>query len=305
MRPQRKKIKTDLAEMEAINSASSASSTSNGSSHNSNSHNGSTGKEMDFLEVENLVKSVLSCQPTSDPSELKRRDEIIRTLFKYICHERQISEEARQAENLAEEALENIKHQVKDISRQMNKYKESVHQNKAVLKSSECQTDLPPQATPSSSSSQQLNLEASFEQCRYQGMPNQHSTLFLDSNHHHHQQLDQHSAAKSATTSAVLLTNGNAQADDCDPNLKKMLLDQIKVHEEKIQTERLSYLQENERLNRVIEEKTSTIKELKSQLRRSSNSSTSVLNSTSSSSQTATFVDAEESIKDYSSRVQG
>ncbi|XP_017483625.1 PREDICTED: putative uncharacterized protein MYH16 [Rhagoletis zephyria] len=290
--------------MEAINSASSASSTSNGSSHNSNSHNGSTGKEMDFLEVENLVKSVLSCQPTSDPAELKRRDEIIRTLFKYICHERQISEEARQAENLAEEALENIKHQVKDISRQMNKYKESVHQNKAVLKSSECQTDLPPQATPSSSS-QQLNLEASFEQCRYQGMPNQHSTLFLDSNHHHHQQLDQHSAAKSATTSAVLLTNGNAQADDCDPNLKKMLLDQIKVHEEKIQTERLSYLQENERLNRVIEEKTSTIKELKSQLRRSSNSSTSVLNSTSSSSQTATFVDAEESIKDYSSRVQG
>lgn len=292
MKPQRKKIKTDFAEiMEAINSATS---TSDGGSqqHNNSQHNSySAGNEMDFLEVENLVKSVLSSPPTCDPTELKKRDEIIRTLFKYICHERQIIEEARQAENAASEELEIIKHQVKNISSQMHKYKDSVNQNKAVQKSlvdSECQTDLPSPSSPSS----QLNLEASFEKCRRQQAPH-HSTMFLDSVEQEHIK----------PTSAVV-TNGNVAAqDDCDPNFEKMLLDQFKVYEEKIQTERLSYLEENERLNRIVEENSKTIKELKSQLRRSSNSS--VLNSTSSSSKTSTYVDAEESIKEYSSRVQG
>lgn len=270
--------------METINSATSMSD--GGSQHSNNSY--STGIEMDFHKVENLVKSVLSSPPTCDPTELKKREEIIRTLFKYICHERQIIEEARQAENLAAEELEIIKHQVKDISSQMYKYKDSFNQNKAVLKSSECQTDLPSEATPTL----QLNLEASFEACRRQRLPN-HSTIFIDSVEHQHH----------TKSSSVLVTNGNVAAqDDCDPNFEKMLLDQFKVYEEKIQTERLSYLEENERLNRIVEENSKTIKELKSQLRRSSNSS--VLNSTSTSSKNSTYVDA-ESIKDYSSRVQG
>lgn len=212
----------------------------------------SNSNETKFLELENIVMNVLSSSQPNGDQELRSK-EIIKRLYQRLCHERQ---EVKHSESLASEKLENIRQQMKDLTSQI------AHKHKAV-KSSECQTDLP--TSPS------LNLEASFENCRRQ-MHNHSSsvsTMTLDN------LADQQQHSKSST---VAVDNGNFALDDCDPKFKKMLLDQIKLHEEKIHTERLSYIAENERLNGIIDEKLRIVDELQCQLKQI----TSTVSSTSS-----------------------
>lgn len=235
-----------------------------------------TNRQSDTDEIEVLESIVLN--ELSKHNDIKKRDAIIRKLFSRLHRELQDKEDLRKSEELIVEELKDFTHQVKHMTfaALVAKDKSNVNSNCTTAnnpninkKCSECQTDFSP------------TINDSIETCRRMVVDNETNDFNI------HNKL---------LTTTINLVNEN----DGNPNFDKILLEQIKQHENTIQSERQSYIDEIQRLNRIVEDKNNDIHNLREQVKRS------ISNSISSASSTlkSIYLDAEDSFKDYS-RMQG
>lgn len=235
-----------------------------------------TNRQSDTDEIEVLESIVLN--ELSKHNDIKKRDAIIRKLFSRLHRELQDKEDLRKSEELIVEELKDFTHQVKHMTfaALVAKDKSNVNSNCTTAnnpninkKCSECQTDFSP------------TINDSIETCRRMVVDNETNDFNI------HNKL---------LTTTINLVNEN----DGNPNFDKILLEQIKQHENTIQSERQSYIDEIQRLNRIVEDKNNDIHNLREQVKRS------ISNSISSASSTlkSIYLDAEDSSKDYS-RMQG
>ena len=199
----------------------------------SNDNNDDSKQQMDLLE--NIISNELS-----NHNELYDRNHLIKKLCKRLHQALQNNEEIRKSEMVINQELQDMKHEMQQFTTMM------------MISSSKSR----PSTTTTTNSNTSLdanNDESSLELCRKQIL-NQSSFLSqMDYNH-----ID-------------LTTNANNDKIDCNdqsqpeqqqqPNVQ-MLIEQIRMLEKKIEIERHSYLEENERLNLVIDEKQKFIDDL-------------------------------------------
>ena len=262
-------------------------------------------EEVEDSEVEFLQSLILSILNKHD--DISQRDEIIKKLANRLYSELCDKEEIKKSENFLAEELENIKQQVKAYSSLIQNYKDNIkinstdkvlllNSNKNNNKTCQCQTDDPLLLfSPSSSPSANVNLEDSLEVCRRQLLPPHHSTMVIDNgqiNHNHHPMVIPLSPTKSlssqlngstANTNTITSDDVKCEQKIVSMCMQKNVLDQMKEYQEKFQSERQCYIEENERLNRINEENTKVIDELKCQLKRYSSTLISTTASASSS----------------------
>nr|XP_027200506.1 A-kinase anchor protein 9-like isoform X3 [Dermatophagoides pteronyssinus] len=194
----------------------------------SNDNNDDSKQQMDLLE--NIISNELS-----NHDELYDRNELIKKLCKRLHQALQNNEEIRKSEMVINQELQDMKHEMQQFTTMM------------MISSTKSQRP----STNSNTSLDANNDESSLELCRKQIL-NQSSFLSqMDYNH-------------------IDLTNANNDKIDCNdqpqpeqqqPNVQ-MLIEQIRMLEKKIEIERHSYLEENERLNLVIDEKQKFIDDL-------------------------------------------
>lgn len=198
----------------------------------SNNDNDDSKQQMDLLE--NIISNELS-----NHNELYDRNHLIKKLCKRLHQALQNNEEIRKSEMVINQELQDMKHEMQQFTTMM------------MISSTKSQQRPSTTTTNSNTSLDVNNDESSLELCRKQIL-NQSSFLSqMDYNH-------------------IDLTNVNNKIDCNDqqqpeqqqqPNVQ-MLIEQIRMLEKKIEIERHSYLEENERLNLVIDEKQKFIDDL-------------------------------------------
>lgn len=198
--------------------------------------------------MESFIRNIIATELDDFHEKLVNRDELV----KKLCHRLHLAlknnNAIRKSELTIAKELQDMKNEIQQFSTYVSKCKNDSNKNNNSLQFF-------------------VDEESSLELCRKQIL-NQSSFLSqIDYNHidsMNNSACDKLSFSLQNNDKQKLNNNDDAKTEDTNVQL---LIEQIKTLENKIHTERESYLEENERLNSVIDEKQKIIDEYETKLK--------------------------------------
>lgn len=216
------------------------------------SNNTSSDTRMDF--VREVVVNVFNSYPST--SVLTNQEELVKILSHRLCLSMQSYHQTVKDADAYAQKFDDMKDEVKQLTAIINR--NNAKHKKRSSSSASCQTESD-------------HLNESIEVCRRQEMNRVSDQMFSVEDNHKYLL---NSTNKSLLSNGRQLDKKLSECDNIESVDKRMLLDQIKQLQENFQSERQSYLSENERLNSIVEENIKLIDELKCDLKKlSSNKS--------------------------------
>lgn len=222
-----------------------------------------------------LLKQIIASELVNH-KELNHRDELIKKLCQNLFIALKNNEEIKKSECIIANELKDMKNEMQQFSDlmirkcndQKNKTSNQIESNgstKQVNIDSECQTDF-----------NHNEDESSLELCRKQILC---QSSFLSQFDYNHIDMTKNDECDKSLMHFKNLNGFSHLIDQDDQKIEnqndvsnqsigetttnvQMLINQIRALEEKIQIERQSYLEENEKLNHIIDEKQKQIKDL-------------------------------------------